>query len=96
MQTNTITPESFTRVNNDVNGNPRYVIHFLEILSQEEQNKFMGLSAVSNMYNLALAKAKAIGGRKHSTKAFGGGIVFQSYNLPTLAKQCNELLTIKN
>lgn len=96
MQTITITPESFTRVNNDVNGNPRYVIHFLEILSQEEQNKFMGLSAVSSMYNLALAKAKAIGGRKHSTKAFGGGIVFQSYNLPTLAKECNDLLTTKN
>lgn len=92
MQTNTITPESFTRINNDVNGNPRYVIHFLDLLTPNE----IVLSAINDKYILAAKKVKKIGGRKYNTKKYGGGIVFQSYNLPTLAKQCNELITIKN
>ena len=31
--------ETFTlyRVENDINGNPRYVLHFLDILSKDEQ-----------------------------------------------------------
>jgi len=93
MQTNTITPESFTRVNNDVNGNPRYVIHFLDILTDEESEES---KTITEEYNKALKKAKTIGGKKYNTKKYGGGIVFQSHNLPTLAKQCNELLTDKN
>lgn len=92
MQTNTITTESFTRVNNDVNGNPKYVIHFLDILSEEQRDNLN----VSDGYNLAVKKANKIGGRKYNNKKYGGGIVFQSHNLPTLAKQCNELRTIKN
>lgn len=93
MQTNTITLESFTRVNNDVNGNPRYVIHFWDLLSQEESESRL---SIADKYILATKKAKTIGGRKYNTKAFGGGIVFQSYNLPTLAKECNNLINIKN
>lgn len=54
------------RVENDVNGNPRYVIHFLD---------------VSENYNEALFKARKIGGKKYRAKWFGGGIVFSSYNL---------------
>ena len=54
------------RVENDVNGNPRYIIHFLD---------------VSENYNEALFKARKIGGKKYRAKWFGGGIVFSSYNL---------------
>ena len=54
------------RVENDVNGNPRYVIHFLDL---------------STNYNDALFKARKIGGKKYRAKWFGGGIVFSSYNL---------------
>lgn len=93
MQTNTITSESFTRVNNDVNGNPRYVIHFLDLLNENEQ---IPKNSVDNEYRLAVGKANKIGGKKYNTKAYGGGIIFQSYNLPGLVKQCNELLTINN
>lgn len=90
MKTNTITTENFTRVNNDVNGNPRYVIHFLDILTGEEQQNL----TVFDGYNLAVNKANKIGGKKFNTKAYGGGIIFQSYNLPDLVKKCNELLNI--
>jgi len=69
------TKDDLTRVNNDVNGNPRYVIHFLALLTEEESGD------ISNRYNLAIAKAKKLfGGKKFHNKQYGGGIVFQSYN----------------
>ena len=62
-----LTDENLTRVNNDVNGNPRYVFHFL---------------ALADRYTEAVAVAKKlIGGKKYHTKSYGGGIVFQSYNV---------------
>ena len=74
----------FTRVNNDVYGNPRYVTHFLSLLNEEEQT-------LSN-YNLALKRANKLGGRKYRGSDFGGGIVFQSYNLDGLRKRICEIL----
>ena len=68
---------NFTRVNNDVNGNPRYVCHFLN---------------VADNYNEAILLAKKIGGRKFHNKQYGGGLVFQSYNLYDTEK---EILSIK-
>ena len=73
------------RINNDTNGNPRYVTHFLNIPIEGE-----GLS-ISEKYALACKKANAIGGRKYHTKSFGGGIVFQSYNLDNLINSINNL-----
>ena len=67
---------TFTRVNNDVNGNPRYVVHFLTI---------------SNNYDDALILAKKIGGKKFHNKQFGGGIVFQSYNIKDLENDINSI-----
>lgn len=67
----------FTRVNNDVNGNPRYVCHYLnfEPVNWDENNdkRFD--------YNEALHLAKKLGGRKFHNKQYGGGVVFQSYNI---------------
>ncbi len=75
----------FTRINSDINGNPRYVTHFLNIPIEGE-----GLT-VSEKYNLACKKAKTIGGKKYHTKAFGGGIVFSTYNLNNLIQEINNL-----
>ena len=63
----------FTQVNNDVYGNPRYVTHFFSLLKEDEQT-------LSN-YNLAVKRANKLGGKKYRGNDFGGGIVFQSYNL---------------
>ena len=76
----------FTRINNDTNGNPRYVCHFLNLLSDKEQNEIRAntsnvFNSVSNMYSEAIFKAKKIGGKKYHNKQYGGGIVFQSYNI---------------
>jgi hypothetical protein len=72
--------DDLTRVNNDVNGNPRYVIHFLALLTDAEKD-YNGLS-LDSRYNLAIARAKKLfGGKKFHNKQYGGGIVFQSYNV---------------
>ena len=88
--------ETFTlyRVENDINGNPRYVLHFLDILSKDEQAALneetialkkaapnQWISFVDVAYNAAIAKARKVGGKAYRAKWFGGGIVFQSYNM---------------
>lgn len=72
----------FTRVNNDTNGNPRYVCHFLNFITTEEKSD----------YSLALYRAKKIGGRKFHNKQYGGGVVFQSYNIQQTEKDILELM----
>ena len=74
----------FTRVNNDVYGNPRYVTHFFSLLKEDEQT-------LSN-YNLAVKRANKLGGKKYRGSDFGGGIVFQSYSLSDLINRINEIL----
>lgn len=77
----------FTRINNDVNGNPRYVIHFLELLNDEEK-----ITLPWNVkYDYAVKKANKIGGKKFHNKQYGGGIVFQSYNLDDTWKAIQKI-----
>ena len=54
------------QVNNDRYGNPRYVIHYLE---------------VADTYSEALALIRRIGGKMYTAKWYGGGLVFSTYNL---------------
>jgi hypothetical protein len=92
----TITPQDFTRVRNDVNGNPRYVCHYLNLNSQAESDIQLEWDANGRItidkYAMALNRAKKAGGRKFHNKQYGGGIVFQSYSLPALCSHLNELL----
>ena len=87
-----VTIENFTRVNNDVNGNPRFALHFLNLLTDNEQN---GGKSINDMYNEAVRKAKSIGGKRYRGNDFGGCIVFQSYNLDETSKKINKLLIKK-
>lgn len=81
----------FTRIKSDVNGNARYVCHFLNIpMTKSELLEFnkKGAPSIECHYQEALNKAKKIGGKKFHNKQYGGGIVFQSYSgcLPNLEK----------
>lgn len=67
---------AFYHVNNDRNGNPRYVIHFL---------------AFANDYDKAKRLANSIGFRVYRGREFGGGFVGQSYNLESTAEQIIKL-----
>jgi len=97
----TVNGIEFTRINNDVNGNPRYVCHFSSLLNDtdEEQIKQDFAASLSInpfkklnfMYELAVSRAKKIGGKKYHAKQYGGGIVFQPYNIESLAQSIQKL-----
>lgn len=102
---NTLTTEIFTRIKNDVNGNPRYVCHFLNLLGENGEkeakrraasygltNDYKNGSLVNFQYEVALKNAKKIGGRKYHNKQYGGGIVFQSYNIADTLKHIIEII----
>ena len=59
----------WTRINNDVNGNPRYVCHFLHFIHQSESGP--------GSYEVAIKRANKIGGRKFHNKQYGGGFRFE-------------------
>jgi hypothetical protein len=65
------------RINNDINGNPRFVVHFYDLLRDGEGE---GLTIIEK-YEFAVKKARKIGGKIYRGRDFGGGIVFQSYNI---------------
>jgi len=71
-----ITIDQFTRVNNCVNGNPRYVLHFL---------------ALDSNYYTAIALAHECGGKAYKGKDYGGGIVFSTYSLPELIRHLDHI-----
>lgn len=75
----------FKRITNDVNGNPRYVCHFLNFIRGEEAGNVM------NKYERAIKLANQIGGRKFHNKQYGGGLVFQSYNLQSTVDEINRV-----
>ena len=54
------------RIDNDINGNPRYVVDFYDL--------GIGLWDYDNINKL-------YGFKKYTAKWFGGGVVFQSYNI---------------
>ena len=66
----------FTRINNDVNGSPRFVVHYLQL---------------ADTYERALYLGRKLGGRKFHNKQYGGGIAFQSYNTDKLAERIAEI-----
>jgi len=80
-----------TRINNDTNGNPRYVCHFLQLINDDDREQCKETGDVDSLYKIALDKAKLIGGKKYHNKSYGGGIVFQSYNTRVLEAQINNI-----
>lgn len=74
-----ITIDQFTRVNNCINGNPRYVLHYL---------------ALNTDYYTALNLALECGGKAYKGKDYGGGFVFSTYNLSGLCDYLEHIKQI--
>ena len=84
----------FTRIDNDINGNPRYVCHFLNLVSEAEDKETPhGLNRINILYSAALYRSKQLGGKKYNNKKYGGGIVFQSNNIRRTEQ---EILSLVN
>lgn len=88
--------DDFTKIRHDVNGNPRYVCHYLHLNTDYEKSQAFwdahGLRTVSEQYRRAAKRANKIGGRKYHAKTYGGGIVFQSYNLGDTIKAIQDIV----
>lgn len=69
-----MTAIEWTRIRNDVNGNPRWVCHFLDLESTRDYTK-----PLTERYAAVVAASRKLGGRKFHNKQYGGGIVFQAY-----------------
>jgi hypothetical protein len=79
-----------TQINNDTNGNPRYVCHFLEVINDSDKHPDC---TISEMYEVALKKSRKYGGKRYHNRQYGGGIVFASYSESEVKKQ---ILNLKN
>jgi hypothetical protein len=82
-----IQPSDFTKIKHDINGNPRYVCHFLHL----DVHGYQSNIGLSERYAIAVALANTLGGKKFHNKQYGGGIVFQCYSLPDLCNRINEI-----
>lgn len=83
---------NFTQINNDSYGNPRYVCHFTNLMTQQEKDNMSINPLKGCYYNDAVKRANKIGGRRFHNKQYGGGIVFQSYNTEKLQEQIHNLI----
>jgi hypothetical protein len=72
------------KIDHDVNGNPRYVVHFLSLVRD------FAFNSVPEGFAEAHRRIRAVGGRKYTAKWFGGGLVFQSYNVTSDLKAALE------
>lgn len=79
----------WTSITNNANGHPRYVCHFLALNTEKEKS---AIADVSQKYNIALARAKAIGGKKYHCRAYGGGITFATFDLESTERQITAAL----
>ena len=66
---------SIWQIDHDINGNARYVVHYLTIPYQDDDSQPFHI----NQANHIEAARKALYGKKYRAKWFGGGIVFQAY-----------------
>ena len=67
----------YWRINHDVYGNPRYIVHYASISSERDGEG--APNARARVFARFLAARNRVGGRRYRGKLFGGGIVFQSY-----------------
>jgi hypothetical protein len=82
-----------TRIKNDINGNSRRVVHFIDLVTEQDRKDAPSdFSRISHLYSVALNRSRKIGGRKYHTKSFGGGIVFQAYSDNELERDIAKLL----
>jgi hypothetical protein len=84
-----IKPENFTRAPlTSVNGNPRYIIHFLHLSKDDDAQP----GDITGKYAAAVERASKLGGKKYHNNQYGGGIIFQSYNVEGLCDDLNNAM----
>ena len=72
----------------DVYGDPRVVVHFIDLLKDGELK-----DGINEAYKIAHKRANALGGKVYRDRDFGCySFVFQSYNNQNLIKKIEEAI----
>lgn len=82
----TIEGFTFYRIDNDSLNNPRYIVHVMNLISGKSKESML------DQIDQAYQRAKKIGGKKFKSSYFGGGIVFQSFNIKELAAKLKKIV----
>jgi len=80
---------TFNKVNHDIYGNPRYVVHFYSFLTKSEKNN-RDLD-INQKYLRAKNRAHKLGFSVYRANWYGGGFIGQSYNLHETAKNILDI-----
>jgi hypothetical protein len=84
-----VTVNDFTKIDSG-----RFCIHFLNLnIKSDDIQAGTDLNRISNLYNMALARFKPIGGKKYHNKKYGGGVAFYTNNLELTIEKINQTLT---
>ena len=78
----------------DYYGNPRFVVHFLSFpnLDPDPEYRASGIDEIVSRQRLYIDNVRhAVGGKRYRGKDFGGGIVFQSYNVEATLRHALSL-----
>lgn len=87
------------QVNNDTNGNPIFVCHFLSVVNDKDRKEADAMetttgifrTSISHLYGIALKKSRKYHGKKFHNKQYGGGIAFQCSDQNELNRIINQL-----
>ena len=71
--------DTLYRAKNDVNGNPRHVVHFTDLEPPETRDARRERMTLSERYESVLKHARKLGGRRFHNKQYGGGVIFTAY-----------------
>ena len=71
--------DTLHRIRNDVNGNPRHVVHFTDLEPPAMRDTLREQSSISDRYARVVKLANKLGGRRFHNKQYGGGVVFTAY-----------------
>ena len=71
--------DTLYRAKNDVNGNPRHVVHFTDLEPPETRDARRDAMGILERYEAVLKHARKLGGRRFHNKQYGGGVIFQAY-----------------
>lgn len=82
---------SWMKVVSDKFGNPRYVCHYSDLLTLPEYQQAITDGTFDEAYNVALKRARKVGGKRYRSNEIGGGIVFQTYSLKETEKRLKAL-----
>lgn len=71
--------DTLYRAKNDVNGNPRHVVHFTDLEPPAMRDSLRERMNTGQRYERVLKLARKLGGRRFHNRQYGGGVIFQAY-----------------